>query len=244
MNRLIRTLIVEDMPVQAADIAAFVGSRPELSLLGIAGSVDEAIDLIGVHDPDLVLLDVELPGGTGFDILDRLGQWRFKVIFLTAHETFAIRAIRAGALDYLVKPLDRDQCATALSRLAELSTAISSQAAIAESVYRRRPVQRLALREGKMLHVIVPGDIYYLEATGEYTVFHLTGRQISVAQRLKAYEELLPSECFMRSHQSFLVNLLQVVSLDYSGHLLMADGQRVPVSERRLQDVADRLKAL
>ncbi|WP_162946207.1 LytR/AlgR family response regulator transcription factor [Chitinophaga barathri] len=244
MNRLIRTLIVEDMPVQAADIAAFVGSRPELALSGVASSVEEAIDLIAVHDPDLVLLDVELRGGTGFDILDSLGHWRFKVIFLTAHETFAIRAIRAGALDYLVKPFDRDQFATALGRLADYLPATVGQTAIATEVYRQRPLQRLALREGKILHLLSPAEIYYLEATGEHTVFHLADRQIQVTQRLKEYEDLLPSSNFMRSHQSYLVNLHHVSSLDYSGHLRLRDGVRVPVSERRIQDVADRLKML
>lgn len=231
--QLIRTLVIEDQPEQAAAITAAINTQAGFIVLGSGATVAEGQALIRATTPDLVLLDIQLRRGDAFQLLEELGTWNFKIIFLTGYEQFAIRAIKVGALDYLLKPVDLTELAAALAKFPTVATPTAGQVLAAGASYRKVSGQ-LALREGAVVHLIHPTDITHIAADGEHAEFFLeNGERIRVAHRLKEYEDMLPPPLFLRPHQSFLVNTLHIRKYHTSGHLLLKNGKKVPVSEKR-----------
>jgi two-component system LytT family response regulator len=232
----LRIIIVEDQTVIRRDIEYLLRQQPGITVIGACGTVHEAIILINATKPDLLLLDIGLPDGTGFDILEQMPPAQSKVIFLTAHQEYAIRAIRYGAIDYLLKPLNENELREALQRVISAQPLLQEQISITVQSFRKNKLQdQLALRSQQFVQIVEIKDICYLQGDNGYTtVFLHDGRKVVTTRRLKEYEELLSGRSFLRTHQSYLVNERYIHRYHpKEGILYLKDGTQIPVSSRK-----------
>lgn len=235
---MIRALIIDDEPIIRSDTEALLAAHPDIIVVGACGTVAEGKVLIKATKPDLLLLDIHLSDGLSFDILDAFPDFKCCVIFITAYDEHALRAIRIGALDYLLKPVDEDELAKALERVrTHHNNIINPQVQLA-----RREIagvrDRIALRSQQYVDIVAFDEIVYCQGEGVYTTFYLAdGRKILMTHPLKDYEDLLPQTLFLRTHQSFIVNKKCVARYDKEGLLHLRNGTEVPVATRRRDTV-------
>ena len=238
---MIRTLIIEDEPAIRKEIEWLLQKETQFNLIGFATSVAESLVLIRATKPELILMDIQLTDGTAFDILDQLDEIPFRIIFITAYNHFAVKAIKFGALDYLLKPLDDAEFKSALSKIITEDENHLSQQKQQISILKSQSGHgesdldsRIVLHTLEFLQVLQLREIIYCQSEGGYTNFFLTeGRRIMISKPLKFYDELLPEKWFLRPHQSYLVNVLYVDKFLKSGTIVLKDKTEIPVSGRR-----------
>lgn len=238
MNQAVplRVIIVEDLALLRQGLEDLLQEQPGFTVIGSCSTVHEALALIHDTKPDLLLLDIGLPDGTGFDILEHMSPARPKVIFLTAHQEYAIRAIRYGAIDYLLKPLDPVEFKESLQRVTNAQPLLEEQIAITLQSFRKKELQdRLALRSQQFVQIVEVKNICYMHGdTGYTTVFLNGGKKVVTTKILKDYEEILPDTSFLRTHQSYLVNEFYIERYHpKEGLLYLIDGTKIPVSDRK-----------
>lgn len=210
---------------------------PSIEVVGTAGNVNDAIQLIKSKKPDLLLLDIELIGGTGFNVLQETKPWSFLTIFITAFNQYAIKAIKYSALDYILKPVNEFEFCNAIQTAIETFEQKKHTAQLKllmENI--QSPSGKIVLRTAESVHVVDVQDIMYCKSDNSYTTFYLNGQHsIMVSKGLKEYEELLDGYGFLRPHQSFLVNLNYIQKVDKSdgGFVILKNGKELPVSSRR-----------
>jgi two-component system LytT family response regulator len=246
----LRIYIVDDEGPARRGLVEMVQASPlPVELVGQAATVEEAV--VGIMDtsPDLLLLDIHLGKGNGFDLLDRLGDAAPRVVFITAHDQYALRAFRLAAVDYLLKPITSSLLHGTLQRALELTAKGHERIALAVLRNNRvRPTEpRIAVPTSDGLHLFDPRNVVRCESEGNYTtLFENSGKKLVCARTLKDFDELLTPYGFVRAHASHLVNLLAVKR--YSGRdggfLELKDGTRIPVAQRKRQQVLDALNAL
>lgn len=247
---MIRTIILEDEPAVRKEMEWLMNQETDIELLGTAANVKDALLLIGSSSPDLVLMDIQLADGTAFDILQQLDKVPFHIIFITAYNHFAIKAIKYGALDYLLKPLDVNELHAALDKLRETGRHQTSDEQLAVLKRQSTPTEEsldnhLVLHTAEFIQVLQLREIMYCQADGSYTTFFFhDGRQMLVSKLLKHYDELLPERFFLRPHQSYLVNINCIDKVLKDGTIILKNGKEVPVSSRRKKYVLDRLTQL
>ena len=238
---MIRTLIIDDEQLIRENTEALLDAHPDIIVVGTGGSVAEGVILLKATKPDLLLLDIQLGDGTGFDLLAGMPHDACSVIFITAFNDQAIRAIRVGALDYLLKPLDEEELAAAIDKVRGIKAPVAQQ----EQLHLARKhmndasaTDRIALREQHCVHIIPHRDIIYCEADRSYTHFHLSGgRTLIISGALKDFADVLPEGGFFRAHNSYLVNILHVTRYDKSGILHLDHGAEIPVAVRKRDEV-------
>ncbi len=191
--------------------------------------------------PDLLLLDISLPDGTGFDLLDHFPQPDFRVIFTTGHDEFALKAFRYSAIDYLLKPIDPDLLAEDIRKSSIPAPAMQWFQQIAQVRHHTANgrFDRITLKTGDGLLFVQTDDILYLEANGNFTFAYLeSGEKHLVSSTMKEFEELLPEPAFFRIHQSHLVNTARVKKFlkEDGGYVLMQNGAKLPIARRRKDD--------
>lgn len=244
MNK-IPTLLVED-ELHSADVmkTLLMECCPDVEIIGVAPSVKSAVELIKLTKPKLVFLDVELPDGNGFNVLDSFPPGQFYVIFVTAFEHYALKAIRASALDYLLKPVDTDELTAAVKKIPSANNNDIRQEIYLKNLHQKnQQKQRLALPTIDGLIFIEQGDVIWCEAQGSYCIFLLTNKEkIMVSKPLSYFEEILDEELFCRPHQSYIVNLDHARSYvkGRGGYLIMSDGSKVEVSVRMKSNLLER----
>lgn len=234
---LIRVVIVEDQPHERDDAALLVQRLEGFAVVGTSGTVAHAKALIPEVKPDVLILDIHLPDGTGFDVL-RETPGSFKVIFLTGFEQHAIQAIKYGAFDYLVKPLVEAELTEALIRVSQYLPTQAAQISIARHYHKSGERNKLVLRSQDYLQVVEIDQIVYCHSDHGYTTFHLRdGRSVLVAKILKDYEEILAEPTFLRPHQSYCINSHYIDRYNKDGIILLKNGAEIPVSTRRRESV-------
>ncbi|NML24096.1 response regulator transcription factor [Pseudoflavitalea sp. G-6-1-2] len=240
---MIRVMVIDDEPAIRKDMELLMKRQTGFIVVGSCGSVQEARTIIPATQPDLLLLDIELSDGTGFDILQTLDN-PCKIIFITAYHDYAIRAIKYGALDYLLKPVDEEELNEALDKVRKAISAVPQpdQLAIARQSLQQGGLQnRIVLRSQQYLQIVCFDEIVYCQSDAGYTTFFLTeNRKIVVSKSIKEYEELLPAY-FMRPHQSYLVNHHFIDRYHKDGYLVLRQGTEIPVSTRRKDYVIEYL---
>jgi len=242
---MIKALIVDDDPANRDYLRTLLAQHPEVVVEGEAENIAQAAERIGALRPDLLFLDVEMPGGTGFDLLGQLKTWPFEVIFCTGFQRYAIQAIRFSALDYLLKPVQPDELAEALKRFHERhpqeDRSTLQQQFLANIAQRDEQALKLTLTQGDRTYFIAPSDLTHCTADDNYTELHTgDGRRFISARTLKDYEDMLAPLGFLRVHRSQLVNKSKITHLD-DGHVVLANGIRVEISRRKREEV---MKAL
>jgi len=222
---------------------------PGVELLGAAASIDEAVPLLLDTAPDLVFLDIELQTATGFDLLRRLPDANFEVVFTTAFEQYAIQAIKYSSLDYLLKPIDIDELQAAVAKARERKNEQQKHAqmeVLLANLENQKPGagRRICLATADGLEFLNVDEIVYCEAAGSYTQFQLRdGRKVLVSKNLREYELMLDNESFMRVHNSYLVNLREVQRYvkTEGGYLLMKNGAQIGISPKKREEFLERM---
>jgi two-component system LytT family response regulator len=241
MNKKLKTIIVDDERDAVEFISSIIGEYcPSLEVVGKAHNVIEGVPLIKEKKPDLVFLDVEMPNGTGFDLLTHFPEKDFDVVFITAFDHYAIKAIKFSAVDYILKPINISEFIEAVNRVIQKRSEKPSQSnenfkILMENLKSALPT-RLAIPTADGMEYLNPKDIIRIEADRSYSWFFITGnRKILVSKHLKEFQDLLSDRYFFRSHNSYLINLKYVkkyIRRD-GGYIEMQDGAQIPISRNR-----------
>ncbi len=219
-----------------------------IEILGEAGSVKDGIRLIEDSDPDLVLLDIRLPDGTAFDLLDKLGNTEFKLIFITAYSEFAIRAFKYSTLDYIIKPINVDDLTKAIMRIPQVleNDNYSRVRKLKEKLLTptEKTAETIALPETNGFAIIRIEDIIRCEGKRNYTrIIFKEGKEKIVSRTLLEFENLLAPLGFIRIHRSHLVNILNVVRYIKSegGKVELKSGELLKVSPKHKEELLNKI---
>lgn len=251
---MIKALLVDDEPRARETLRAILERFfPEVSVLGEASGVEEAFVAITSLKPNTVFLDINMPDGTGFDLLKMFdNEMDFKVVFVTAFEEHALEAIKFSAFDYILKPINTNELRAAIEKLSttlEESDEISVKLkAFFENV--ETPSQgkkKIVLKTNESIHLVPIQSIVRCEADGNYTKVLLDNQpKLLISKSLKYFEDMLQEFGFVRVHQSHLVNINHIVRVDKidGGVLAFADGAQVPISVRKREQLLKMLSDL
>ena len=212
----------------------------DTEISGIATDVESAVNMLQNTGTDLALLDISIPGGNIFNVLKQIGKVDFKIIFITAHEEYAIQAIKFSAFDYLLKPVDPLELIKSINTASQVikkeNTDIQISALIDNLDSDNQRIKTIVLKTSENIYPVSIKEIIRCESDSSYTTFYLNaGKKILVSKTLKEYADILSSSGFFRVHQSHLVNLEQIDSFDKrdGGYLVMKDKSKVPVASRK-----------
>jgi two-component system LytT family response regulator len=231
-----KALIIDDENRTRELIAKMIDSFGfDIQTYPVGENVHSGIKAIDELNPDIVFLDIQMPDGTGFDVLKSVKNKNFEVVFITAHEEFAIKAIKFSALDYLLKPIDPMELRAAVEKAIKAvdDKKEESQFEALQNNIQPQQKKRLVLKTQESVYVIELDEIIRCEADRNYTSFFLVGgKKILVSKTLKEYEMLLTGYNFLRVQQSHLINLDYVDRYDKGsgGSVVMKDGSEVPLS--------------
>lgn len=247
---MVKVLIVDDELKARNILRHYVENLiPKISECRQAESVDNALDILKMYQPDIVFLDVEMPHKNGFDFLLEVKDPSFDVVFTTAYNQYAIQAIRFSALDYLLKPVDPDELKTAVQRHLEKKESDTQKKELYQNLVQnieKKSVKdfRIAVPSTEGTHFFTIDEIIRLEADRNYTHIHLLNKKPFLASKtLKHFEEMLEDFQFIRTHKSHLINptFISRLSSDKE-HILLNDGSRIELSRRKKDEVLQQLK--
>jgi two-component system LytT family response regulator len=238
---MIRCIIVDDEPGGRQLLEQLLlPYNKEIEVVATCANVDEALIVIASKKPELVFLDIEMPGSNGFSLLERIEKRDFEVIFVTAHNEYAIKAFKHSAFDYLLKPIDsqelRQTIARVMDKLLPKKTLEQKINFLLETI--KKPYNtsdRIAVQSMDGFRVVKHSDIVRLESDSNYSnIYLLGGTKITVSKTLKDFEELLSDHGFIRVHQSHLVNTIHIIRYvkGEGGIVYMVDGSQVDISRR------------
>ncbi len=234
---MMRVFIVDDEDLARGIVREFLASRPGIEIVGECSNGFDAVKAITELKPDIVFLDVQMPKLTGFEVLDLL-EPKPKVIFVTAYDSYAIKAFEVNAVDYLLKPFSRERFEKALLRAAGDATAGPSPDALDALLHGARalqaPLERILVRDGSRVHVIPAPMVDHIEAQDDYVTIHSQGKKYLKLDRLSELEAALDPKQFVRIHRSHIVNVERLVRLETyakeSRIVILVDGTKLPVS--------------
>ncbi len=247
---MIRAIIVDDERHFRENLISIIKVHAkDIEVVAEAGSVAEAVLLIQQERPQLLFLDVHLPDGLGFDVLEKINYRNFRIIFTTAYDNYAITAFRFNAIDYILKPVDAELVIEALERvrkqpLLSLGSEDRLKDLLNKNLLERKKITLPTIEGITILNI---NEIIRCTADGSYTTFYTVGgRKIVVSRSIKEYDELLAPFNFFRVHQSHLVNLNFVEQFlrEDGGTLIMVDGSRIEVSRRRKEQLTLLIQSL
>lgn len=249
---MLKVVIVEDEPLSRETLKSLLTDFcQDVEIVGTAGNVEEAVQLLNNISPDVVFLDIELQTGSGFNVLSQLTDRDFEVIFTTAFEQYAIKAIKFSSLDYLLKPIDIEELQEAVEKAKQTLESKNSfdennrLSSLLKNLEEKSEVKKkICLSTSDGLEFIEVKDIKYCEANGSYTNFYIQpDLKIMVSKNLKEYENLLDNSQFMRVHNSFLINLNEVKKYVKSegGYILMKDDKQIAISSGKKEEFLERM---
>ncbi|MEO0899493.1 MAG: LytTR family DNA-binding domain-containing protein [Bacteroidota bacterium] len=241
---MIRAIIIDDEEDARESLRLSIQKFcPDVDLVAICPDPREGLELIENLKPDLVFLDVQMPHMSGFDLLERIPSPGFKTIFVTAHDKYAIKAIRFSALDFLLKPVDIDELVSAVARIKESQQQqppTNFYESVLHNVRNRLGQQgKLAIPTSEGMDFINIQDIIFCQADGSYTKLHLDGkRSMMISKNLKDFENILDSNFYCRVHHSYIINIGHVdkyIKGD-GGYVIMSNGEHVDISRRKKEE--------
>lgn len=236
---MIKALLIDNESHFREDVREKIETyfREEIEIVGEAHSVESGLAAIAEFEPDLLFLDIHMDDGTGFDLLTRSKNKSFDVIFITGFDQHAIKAIRVGALDYIIKPIDDDEFREAAQKAIQnhqKDNNLEKLIEISSEYFRGVEKKRVILKTTDTVYAIYEDDIIYCRSDGNYTTFYTQQlEKIVVSKSLKRIEEILSDDIFIRCHQSYIVNKKHVLKYNKQGTLIVHLDFKVPVSSRR-----------
>ncbi len=244
-----RALLVDDERLARQEMRRLLAAHPGIRVVGEAANADEARAALRKHDPDLLFLDVQMPGESGFELLESLDSVP-RVVFTTAYDEFALRAFEVSAVDYLVKPIEPARLAQTVERLGDGERASGrdepgEDGSSATGSRLLRQEDRVFLKDGDRIWFVELGQVRLFESADNYTQVHLEGESPMILRSLNELEERLDPEVFFRANRSQIVNLTAVRAIhSWFGGRLMAEvqgGHEVVMSRRRAREFRDRM---
>lgn len=264
-DRTLQVLIVDDELLARQRLEDLLGDQDEVEIVGTCEGGQQAIDAIEAHDPDLVFLDVQMPGYSGLDVVQEIGAEQMPVvIFVTAYDEYALRAFDVAALDYLLKPFDDERFERALARAREaiklrevdrlrgrLATLLdgtpeaASEEDASDADAASRYLERIAVESRGQVRIVPVDKIDYITASGPYAELHVGEDVHLIRERMQTLEDRLDPACFMRVHRSAIVQLDRIDVLLYNAGgdyaVRLKDGERLSVSRGRRVELEERL---
>ncbi len=247
---MIRAIVIDDEQDARDGLKLMVEKFcPEVSLIALCESPEIGLEKISELQPNLVFLDVQMPRLSGFDLLETIDTINFDVIFVTAFDKYAIKAIKFSALDYLLKPIEVDDLVSAVQRVKEKQQSKTSHFKSLLSNVRQnsQKLERLAIPSDNEIILQKVADIVYCEASSNYTILHLANdKKITVSKTLKDFENILPETDFCRIHHATLVNLAHVTKYvkGEGGYVLVTGRRHLDVSRRKKEAFLQALQKL
>ncbi|HJW27880.1 MAG TPA: LytTR family DNA-binding domain-containing protein [Saprospiraceae bacterium] len=246
---MLKVLLVDDEQ-RATDALRLMILKtiPEISDVMVCNDSRQAAEKIHAFQPGLVFLDIQMPHLNGFEVLEKIPNKNFKIIFTTAYNEYAIQAIRYSAFDYLLKPVDIEELQGAVHRFLEGQEDYRQQYDLLKNIMHNMSAGsaeefRLALPTKEGVHFLLPSDIIRCEALGNYTRFFVTsGKSYLISKTLGEYDTLLGPQHFIRTHKSHLVNKKFISFIDHDGFAVLKDNTKIEVSRRRKEEVMEALK--
>lgn len=227
---MIKTVIVDD-EIASQEVIKELASKfnPELEIVGCADDTFEAEKLIELHKPDLLLLDIEMPRRSGISFLQQYPNPEFNVIFITAFNSYAIEALKLSALDYLLKPIDIEEFASAISKVYEKRKTAERLANLSYNL--NNDNKKIALSQADAIDFVYLGEILYCIADGSYTEFYLSnGKVITTSKPIGYYSNVLNAPDFFRCHKSYIIRVDKITRYERNGVAILLDGSKIPVS--------------
>lgn len=239
----IKVLIVDDEMHAREILVEYLAEYPQFAIAGECANGYEAVKAVSEKRPDLLFLDIQMPKLDGFEVLELLDV-KPKVVFVTAYDEYAVRAFEVHAIDYLVKPFTAERFATVVARAEHAVRGSSSQPIADLSPFRKKPLQRIAFRQGGSIEVVPVQRIDYIEAQDDYVHVFARGEKHVKQQTLTELEQVLDGTRFVRVHRGYIVNLESLARVEPyakdSRVVVLKDGNRIPVSRAGYE----RLKSL
>ena len=250
---MLNVIIVDDEEFARSSLYFLLQENCEnIHICGIAKSVEEARGLLAIHEIDLIFLDIAMPGKNGFELIPDAKASNAQVVFTTAYDQYALKAIKASALDYLLKPIDIDELKETVEKAFKLIKSgdqdmerIQRLKTLASNLADRSEIRKLSLPNGQGYTLIDIDEIVHIAADSNYSIFHFDDREkITVSRVLKDYEEILPEDQFVRIHKSSIVNLnyLKEYNSRNGMEVLLKNGEKIAVSRRRASIFAEKIK--
>ena len=248
-------LIDDDQHLRQGMKSLLERHAPEIRIIGEAESVKTGIEAIENWKPQVVFLDIHLNDGTGFDILEEVaktnGKLNSHIVFITAHEQYALKAFKFSALDYLLKPVDPEELKKSVVKIKEVlekNTSFDHIDLLLENIRKKVDhFKRIALSTAEGIHLFEISDIIRCESHDNYTQFFIKNHKpLLISKTLKEYEELLMEHGFERIHQSHLINLSYLKSYIKTdgGYVIMGDNAKLPIAQRKKERLQELIKAL
>ncbi len=246
---MLKVLLIDDEQ-RATDALRLmiIKTIPAIDEIMVCNDARQAAEKIHQFQPGLVFLDIQMPHLNGFELLEKIPNKNFKIIFTTAYNEYAIQAIRYSAFDYLLKPVDMEELQSAVHRFLEGQEDYRQQYDLLKNIMHNMKAAnaeefRLALPTKEGVHYLQPQDIVRCEAVGNYTKFYVThGKTYLISRTLGEYDTLLTPQQFIRTHKSHLVNKKYISFVDHDGFAVLKDNSRVEISRRRKEEVMSSLK--
>ena len=236
------TVIVDDEMNARENLHLLIQSFcPELNVVGLASTADEAKILIKQYSPDLVFLDINMPQKNGFQLLNEVEDKNFNVVFTTAHSEYALDAFKADAIDYIQKPIDIDDLRKATEKALRFSTSdLETDERVLEQITAEDEMEKISIPTRSGYIFIENKDIVYFKANENYTEIILsTGKRLISSKTIKRYEEKMNDKIFYRTHKSFIINKhnhMVEVSRNGGNVVVMSNGHEIPIARRRVTD--------
>ena len=236
---MIKAVVIIHDPATLQQATATLASMcTQVEVTEVCDSIRTGIAAINARQPDLVILEIQLADGSGFDLLNHFGKPDFKLIILSAYMEYAVKAIKYNATDFLVKPFEAEELVMAVNKAAEqISYEEKLQFRhLEERMKSLTRVDRITLKTSEQLHLVNIADIIYVEAYSNYSTFYLENdKKLLVLKSLREFEETLVDKGFFRIHKSFLVNVNKMNHFDKKdgGFVIMSNGTEIPVASRK-----------
>ena len=242
-----KALIIDDERLARNELRRLLAVHADIEILGEAVDVEDALEKIAALKPELIFLDVQMPGADGFSLLEQLNPPLPSIIFTTAYDEFAVKAFEFNALDYLLKPVDPNRLVAALEKLRNRGSnpPFPGEGSATPATHRLTPEDKVFVREGDRCWFVPVKNIRLLESEGNYTRLHFDDQKPQLFRSLTAMEERLDSRHFFRANRKQVINLAWVDGIEpwFSGGLLvkLKGGLKVELSRRQAQDFRERM---
>ncbi len=245
---MIRAIIIDDEDHVRIDIRKKIQNNfsETLDIVGEASNIASAKHIIEKEKPNLLFLDVNLGQETAFDLLHQLTYKNFEIIFITGYDKHAIKAIKVGALDYILKPIDDDELNEAIHKAVSETTnetSLEKSIEVSNEYFKNLQInKRVILKTSDNVFAVYEDDILYCKSEGNYTTFYTSiAEKIVITKSAKKVAEILSTEKFVRCHQSYMVNKKHVIKYSKKGFLMLNNDIKIPVSTRRKEYTLDKI---
>ena len=246
-----RIVLVDDDPSVRENLKTLLSIyAKDCEVIAEANGVKSGIECLEQNKPDLLLLDVEMQDGTGFDLLSIYGKLDFNVVFVTGHDAYAIKAFKYSAIDYILKPVDPEELKSAIEKAKNSPNVDEQNLTVSNLVENKEKAdleKKVVLKDTETVYLVSIREIIRCESEANYTKFYLLdGRKLTISKTLKEYDQLFENQSFFRAHQSHLVNLMHFDRYEKreGGTLVMKDGSTLPVAVRKKEALMKALEKL